>query len=287
MRSLFKFLSDHFHWLLFVLLEAASLALLFRQGGYQGSAWVSSANYVAGRAYEASSAVETFFSLGKANEELTMRNFYLERQVAQLRRLYAESTGDTLAPATGQSAILARYKLIAAKVVENSLDRPDNLITINRGSADGVRKDMGVVSGLGIVGVTYVVGTHYTVVLPVLNRNSRISCSLRGRGYFGYITWDGGDPSVAWLEDLPRHARFNRGDWVQTNGYSTIFPEGVLVGRTSTVYNSADGLSYRVKVELATDFARLRDVAVVSDTTIAERARIKIAARDTMALTNR
>lgn len=287
MRSLLQFLTDHFHWLLFVLLEVVSLALLFRQGGYQGSVWVSSANEVAGRVYEASSAVETYLTLGQANEQLTLRNFYLERQVGQLRRLYTQATGDTLRPATGQTELLARYHLIPAKVVENSLTGPDNLITINRGSDDGITKDMGVVSGLGVVGVTYMVGPHYTVVLPLLNSHSRISCTIRGRGYFGYITWDGSDPAEAWLEDLPRHARFRHGDWIETNGYSTIFPEGILIGRTATVYNSPDGLSYRVKVHLATDFARLRDVAVISDSTIAERARLKIAARDTMALTNR
>lgn len=170
------------------------------------------------------------------------------------------------------------------KVVTNELNRPDNLMTIDRGAADGVEVGMGVACGQGIVGITYLVSDHYSVLIPVLNTTSRISCAIRGRGYFGVLRWDGKDPNVAYLEDIPRHARFNRGDKVETNGYSSIFPPGVIVGKVSTVYNSADGLSYRVKVELFTDFGCIRDVVVISDKTIGERTRLLQAARDSLKL---
>lgn len=282
MRNLLEFLAKYNHWFLFVALEVVCAVLLFRYNSYQGSVWVSSANVVTGKVYEWDSAVESFFSLTRINEGLTLRNFYLERQVNQLSRLYAEATGDTAAAQRGELEALSRYKLIPAKVVSNSLDKEDNLITINRGLADGIERDMGVVCGMGIVGVIYLVSDHYSVVLPVLNTRSRISCAIRGRGYFGYLSWTGGDPSVAYLEDIPRHAHFKRGDWVETNGYSSIFPPGVLVGKIQQVYNSRDGLSYRMKVQLATDFGNLRDVCVISDKSIAERARLIEAARDSM-----
>lgn len=282
MRNLLEFLAKYNHWFLFVALEVVCAVLLFRYNSYQGSVWVSSANAVTGKVYEWDSAVESFFSLTRINEGLTLRNFYLERQVNQLSRLYGEATGDTAAADREELEALNRYKLIPAKVVSNSLDKVDNLITINRGRADGVETDMGVACGRGVVGVVYLVSDHYSVVLPVLNSKSRISCAIRGRGYFGYLQWSGGDPATAYVEDIPRHARFKRGDWVETNGYSSIFPPGVLVGKIEQVYNSRDGLSYRLKVRLATDFGNLRDVCVINDKGIAERARLMDAARDSI-----
>lgn len=282
MRNLLEFLAKYNHWFLFVALEVVSAVLLFRYNSYQGSVWVSSANAVTGKVYEWDSAVESFFSLTRINEGLTLRNFYLERQVNQLSRLYGEATGDTTAADREELEALNRYKLIPAKVVSNSLDKMDNLITINRGRADGVETDMGVACGRGVVGVVYLVSDHYSVVLSVLNSKSRISCAIRGRGYFGYLQWSGGDPATAYVEDIPRHARFKRGDWVETNGYSSIFPPGVLVGKIEQVYNSRDGLSYRLKVRLATDFGNLRDVCVINDKGIAERARLMDAARDSI-----
>ena len=97
MRNLLEFLSKSGHWLLFVFLEVISLVLLFQYNSYQGSVWITSANAVTGRIYEWESAVEAFFSLTRINEGLTMRNFYLERQVDQLSRLYTEATDDTTA----------------------------------------------------------------------------------------------------------------------------------------------------------------------------------------------
>ena len=282
MRNLLEFLSKSGHWLLFVFLEVISLVLLFQYNSYQGSVWITSANAVTGRIYEWESAVEAFFSLTRINEGLTMRNFYLERQVDQLSRLYTEATDDTTAAERYGLKLLEQYELIPAKVVSNSLHREDNLITINRGRADGVRTDMGVACGLGVVGVVYMVSEHYSIVMPVLNVNSRVSCTIRKRGYFGYLRWSGGDPTVAYVEDIPRHAHFKRGDWVETNGYSSIFPQGGRAGKIIQVYNSSDGLSYRLKVRLATDFGNLRDVYVLSDKSIAERAGLMEAARDSL-----
>ncbi len=282
MRNLLEFLSKYYHWLLFLVLEVVSFVLLFQYNSYQGSVWFSTSNAVVGKVYEVDAAIESFFSLTKVNENLTQRNFYLERQVNQLRRLYADMTRDTTAAERAELEFLGRYELIPAKVVSNSIDRADNLMTIDRGRKDGVEVDMGVACGNGVVGVVYLVSDHYSVVMPVLNCHSRISCSIRHRGYFGYLKWSGGDASIAYVEDVPRHAKFKRGDWVETSGYSSIFPPGVLVGKIVEVYNSRDGLSYKLKVHLSTDFGNVRDVCVISDKGIAERTRLMEAARDSM-----
>ena len=283
MKNLLEFLRQHFHWFLFVVLEALSVVLLFQYNSYQNSVWFSSANVLSGKVYEWTSAVETFFSLTKVNEDLTLRNFYLERQVTQLRRLYSEATEVVSVKERQELEMLERYKLIPAKVVTNELDKQNNLLTIDKGDTDGVEEGMGVACGQGVVGVVLKTSSHYSIVIPILNvESSRISCAIRGHGYFGVLRWDGRDAGIAYVEDIPRHARFKRGDWVETNGYSSIFPAGVLVGQIREVYNSRDGLSYRLQVRLSTDFGKLRDVVVISDKTIAERVRLMQAARDSV-----
>jgi rod shape-determining protein MreC len=289
MRNLLDFLIKYHHWFIFILLEVASGVLLLKYNSYQNSVWLSSANAVVGKTYQWESKVITFFDQSRLNEELTQRNFYLERQVDQLRRLYTDLTKDTTVMERQELQFLSQYQLIPAKVVDNSVNKLENLMTIDKGRADGVEVDMGVACGNGIVGVVYLVSNHYAVVIPALNvTSSRISCAIRGRGYFGYLHWYGGDPAVAYVEDVPRHAKFKLGEWVETSGFSSIFPSGVLVGKIEQAYNSSDGLSYKLKVRLSTDFSCLRDVCVISDKSIAERAALMQAARDSVQMkTNR
>ena len=285
MKNLLEFLGKYYHWVLFVVLEVISLVLLFQYNSYQGSVWFSSANVVIGRIYEWTSAVESYISMKEVNEDLTLRNFYLERQVSQLRRLYGEATKQKDPKEQQGLDFLSHYKLISAKVISNELNSANNLMTIDKGSADSIRVGMGVACGKGIVGVTYLVAPHYTVVSPVLNSSSsRISCAIRGHEYFGVLRWYGEDARYAFVEDIPRHARFKRGDWVETNGFSSIFPPGVLVGQIVEVYNSRDGLSYKLKVRLSTDFGNIRDVVVINDQAIEERLKLIQAAKDSLKL---
>ena len=288
MRNLLDFLYKYHHWLVFLVLEVVSVVLLFQYNSYQGSVWFSSASAVAGKVYELESKMTAYLSMAKENEELTMRNIYQERQLDQLRRLYAEATKDTTDMERKGLEFLSQYQLIPAKVVENSIHKLENLITIDKGRKDGVEPDMGVACGNGVVGVVYLVSDHYSVVISALNAaSSRISCAIRGRGYFGYLHWYGGDPSVAYVEDVPRHAKFKLGEWMVTSGFSSIFPSGVQVGKIEQAYNSSDGLSYKLKVRLSTDFGNVRDVVVISDKSIAERAALMQAARDSISFKQR
>lgn len=283
MRNLLEFLAKYNHWFVFLILEVVSMVLLFQYNSYQGSAWFSSANAVTGKLYEWDANVETFFSLTKVNQELTQRNAYLEQEVQKLSDSLVCVTKDSSIYRRDQFALLRNYRLIPAKVVANSIDKPGNLMTIDKGSADGIHKDMGVISGTGVVGIVYLVAEHYAVVIPVLNTKSNISCMIQNRGYFGYLRWKGGVSDLAYLEEVPRHAHFKLGDYVVTSGYSAVFPPGVRVGRILHVFNSADGLSYRVQLRLSTDFARLRDVCVIDDAAMKERLEIMRAAQDSIA----
>lgn len=282
MRNLLEFLAKYNHWFVFLILEVVSMVLLFQYNSYQGSAWFSSANAVTGKLYEWDANVETFFSLTKVNQELTQRNAYLEQEVQKLSDSLVCVTKDSSIYHRDQFALLRNYRLIPAKVVANSIDKPGNLMTIDKGSADGIHKDMGVISGTGVVGIVYLVAEHYAIVIPVLNTKSNISCMIQNRGYFGYLRWKGGVSDLAYLEEVPRHAHFKLGDYVVTSGYSAVFPPGVRVGRILHVFNSADGLSYRVQLRLSTDFARLRDVCVIDDTAMKERLEIMRAAQDSI-----
>ena len=283
MRNLLEFLAKYNHWFVFLILEVVSMVLLFQYNSYQGSAWFSSANAVTGKLYEWDANVETFFSLTKVNQELTQRNAYLEQEVQKLSDSLVCVTKDSSICHRDQFALLRNYRLIPAKVVANSVDKPGNLMTIDKGSADGIHKDMGVISGTGVVGIVYLVAEHYAIVIPVLNTKSNISCMIQNRGYFGYLRWKGGVSDLAYLEEVPRHAHFKLGDYVVTSGYSAVFPPGVRVGRILHVFNSADGLSYRVQLRLSTDFARLRDVCVIDDAAMKERLEIMRAAQDSIA----
>ena len=282
MRNLLDFFARHNHWFLFVLLEVVSFVLLFKYNSYQGSVWFSSANAVAGKVYDASSAVDQYFSLVDVNRKLTERNVYLERELARLTDTATVAAKDSTYMQRMQAGVLRKYKSVPARVVSNSLDKLNNFITIDKGTADGVGKDMGVACGLGVVGIVYLTAEHYSVVIPVLNSKSNISCSIRGRGYFGYLHWYGDRPDEAYLDDVPRHARFRIGDIVVTSGYSSVFPPGMLVGKIMRVYNSANGMSYRLRVKLSTDFGNLRDVCVINDSEMMEQMKLLEAANDSL-----
>ncbi len=282
MKNLLDFLARYNHWLLFIILEVASFVLLFQFNNYQGSVWFSSANAVSGKVFEWSASVEQFFALTKVNEALTQRNLLLEQQVRLLTDSIQQRDGAAAMPQSRQLQLLADYRLIPAKVVSNTVNRRDNFITIDKGAKDGVKKDMGVVCGNGVVGIVYLVSDHYSILLPVLNSQSNISCTIKGRGYFGYLHWTGGATNLAYVDDIPRHAHFKLYDLVVTSGYSSVFPPGILVGKILHVYNSSDGLSYRLNVKLSTDFANLRDVCVIDNTAMAERIQIMQAANDSI-----
>ncbi len=279
MWYLLEFLAKKYHYLLFLLLEIIGVVLLFRGNSYQGSVWLSSANTAAGKCYDMTSAVSSYFNLRDINRQLTTRNTLLEHQLQATNQQLEKLSPDTFA----MKALLPQgYHTIDARVVQNSITKKDNLLTIDKGSEDGVKKNMGVVSGTGVVGIVYLVGKHYSVVIPILNSHSNISCSIRDRGYFGYLNWDGGDARYAYMDDVPRYAHYKNGEIVQTSGYSAVFPPGLTVGKILHTYNSADGLSYRIKLELATDFARLHDVCVVDNSKSQEQLNILRQAQDSL-----
>lgn len=268
MKSLLDFLYKHNHWLLFLLLESISLVLLFSFNDFQGSIWMSSANAVSGSMFETKQKVSSYFGLREENDLLAEQNARLEEQ------LFALTQGiDSLRliELTQKLETGKPFDVIAASVVENSITRPDNYITINRGTDDGVEPDMGVISSSGVVGVTYKCSRHYTLVIPILNSKSNISCKVMPDESFGYLEWKGGDARSAMLSGVQRYANISEGDTVITSGHSTYFPEGLMVGTIEQLEPSNDNLLYNVTVMLNTEFSNLRHVFVIQNHDTEER----------------
>ena len=264
MRNLLNFLIKYNYWFLFLLLEVTSFVLLFRFNHYQQSVYFTSANGVAGKVYEISGGISSYFHLKSVNEDLLDRNMWLEQRVAFLEKSLQEQGLDSVKLYSMARLAPDDYRIFKANVIKNSLNKADNYITLDRGSSDGIRPEMGVVDANGVVGIVYKTSPRYSLVIPLLNSKSSISCKIVGSEYFGYLKWEGGDSRFAYLKDLPRHAEFNLGDTVVTSGYSTVFPEGVMVGTVDDMSDSHDGLSYLLKIKLATDFGKVSNVRVIS-----------------------
>ena len=264
MRNLLNFLIKYNYWFLFLLLEVTSFVLLFRFNHYQQSVFFTSANGAAGKVYEWSGAVTSYFYLKSVNEDLLDRNMLLEQRVAQLEKYLLDQGADSIKLNSLDHMAAGDYRIFKANVIKNSLMMADNYITLDAGEEAGIRPDMGVVDANGVVGIVYKTSAHYSLVLPLLNSKSSISCKIVGSDYFGYLKWEGGDSRFAYLKDLPRHAEFNLGDTVVTSGYSAVFPAGVMVGTVDDMQDSHDGLSYLLKIKLATDFGKVSNVRVIA-----------------------
>ena len=286
MHNLIEFIKKHFHWLVFLILESVSMVMLFRFNDYQASVWLTSANDLAARVNQKYSDIMAYINLGDVNKDLTMRNVMLQRQVSELRDALAYMGADSAIIDEKQRNALEGDDIIPATVTSNTITKANNYIVIDKGEADGVRSEMGVVGGGGIVGIVYLTGKHYSLVIPILNSKSSISCRIRGHNFFGYLSWNGGHPLVAYLNDVPRYARFKVGDYVETSGYSSVFPPGLFVGKILSIEDSRDGMSFSVKVNLATEFAKLRDVCVVSNRDKAEIDTLRIHAAEAEENTN-
>ena len=264
MRNLLNFFLKYNYWFLFILLEVISFALLFRFNNYQGSAFFTSSNQVAGMAYEAANNVTGYFHLKAINDDLVQKNVELELQMEHLRSALMELTSDSAGLERMKSDTLKGYDIYRANVINNSLTHVDNYITIDKGESDGVRSEMGVINGSGVVGIVYHTSANYSLVIPLLNSKSSISCKIKRSDYFGFLKWDGGSSLYATVKDMPRHSLFSLGDTIVTSGHSAVFPGGIPIGTVEDISDSHDGLSYLLKVKLFTDFGRLNDVRVIA-----------------------
>ena len=264
MNNIFQFLYKHLHWIVFIVLEIVCFLLLFSYNSFQGSVYLSTANKVTARLLNGRDKVTTYFDLAEQNRALAAHNAQLQQRVVELEMLNAQHHLDSLSTTKAIARIhRAGYHISPAQIIDKSVNKMDNYFTLDRGTADGVAPDMGVVGVDGIVGVVYKCTEHYSLVMPLLNSNSSISCKVLGNNDIGYLQWHGGDSRYAVLHDLPRYATVGQGDTIVTSANSSFFPEGVMVGVVDEAYPSADGLYVTLKVQLSTQFSSLEHAFVV------------------------
>lgn len=240
------------------------MTLLFRFNSYQGSIYFTAANGAVDKIDYLYHGVIDYIHLKDINRDLTDKNIALQMETEQLRQELAQATRDTTITERRMLTHLKGYHLIPAKVVSNSAERTNNYLVINKGSADGIKPEMGVISGGGAVGIIYLTSSRHSLVIPITNRKSSISCRVRGLNYFGYLQWNGDNLQKASVDDVPRYARIKKGQAIETSGYSAVFPPGIFVGNVVNIRNSSDGQSYCLDVNLGTNFANLSDVSVVA-----------------------
>lgn len=263
MNELFRFIVRNSKWFVFILLTVVSCALLLHDNPYRQHVYVTSAGKVTSQVYRSANALGSYFGLREINEDLNARNAALQAEVealkARLRDYTLAEYGDTLVRDSG----VAPFRFIVANVINNSISRPFNYITIDRGEADGVRPELGVIDGNGVVGIVSNTGTHSARVISLLNPNFRLSCKLKSTDFFGSLVWDGEVPDEALLEELPRHTVFQPGDTVVTSGYSAVFPAGLPVGVVMNNQSDRTQNFFTLRIRLLADFTTLGNVQVV------------------------
>lgn len=266
MQTILNFLIKHNHWFLFILLEGISFVLIVSFNNYQSAVMFTSANNMAGNIFETISDVNRYFGLKEENNSLVEQNARLMNEIEALKEELAEykdSTRLAVYMASGNSAKGFRY--MSARIVNSSYNKVDNYMTINKGSADGLEPEMGVLNDNGVVGIIYQTSDNFSLVIPLLNSKSNINCRVKGTNSHSALHWEDGDARYSYLVDLPRYAVFEKGDTVVTSGYSSIFPAGIPVGVIDNLEDSEDGLFYRARVELFVDFTSIDNVYIIGN----------------------
>lgn len=263
MRKLFAFLIRYSVVILFLILEIISFSLIVKNNDYQKSVFFSSSNTVLASVYAIGNSVVEFFYLKSANEGLAEENILLKNQLTELQNLI-ESGQQIIPPADNYHISPEReVRYILAKVINNSTNKAQNYITLNKGSRDGIIPDMGVINEDGVVGFVSQVSERFSVVLPILNPRFNIIGKFMRHNYSGPISWDGKDYRHANLNDIARHVEFSLGDSLVTSSYTKSFPEGIPIG-TVDDFSIGDGDTYYdIRLRLAVNFRTLSYVKVL------------------------
>ncbi len=282
MNNLLYFFIKARPWILFTVYAVIGCILLFNSNPYQHSVYLTSANSISTGVYNAATGVTSYFNLRNINEDLQRRNSDLELELLALKQQMLQFHDMEYAQTHPVDSALQRYNFILAHVINNSVHRPHNYITIQKGALDGIKPDMGVVDQNGVVGKVNVVGPHSARIISLLNNNLRLSCKVKSSNTVGSLVWDGDDYRVALLEEIPRHATFNKGDTIITSGYSTSFPEGIPVGVILGEKKGHDDNFHTLMVKLFTDFSKLSTVRIIVDNMAEELKVIEAATEQQM-----
>ena len=277
MKEIIKLILKYHFTIIFILLEAVSFSLIVQHNSYQRTVFSGHAASFFGSVSSFFSNMDDYLALKGTNDKLVAENTNLRNTIENLK--YSLSLLEKDSIAFDSAALQPSFRFKSAKIVNASSNKTKNYITINRGTMDGVAKEMAVCSGEGVVGVVQDASWHNAIILPLINTNSRVSAKLKKNGYYGSLQWDGNDYRYSYLKDIPFHVDVQQGDTIVTSGFSSIFPEGEILGYVETVdKETANFLS--IKIKLATDFKKISTVYVITNLKKSERQQLERANHD-------
>lgn len=259
MRSLINFLLRIHFLLLFIFIEVFSIYLLINNNNFHKARFVNLTRQVTGNFYTKTTKLKQYLSLAEENHRLAEENNRLLNIIESTYKsdeIFFRSVNDTI--------FNQRYMYTSARIINNSINKKHNFLTLNKGNQQGLRPEMAVVSDGSIVGIVKGVSKNYATVISLLNLDLRISSKVKKNGYFGSLNWDGKGYQTAILNEIPLHAAIQVGDTIITSGFSSIFPEGILIGFISD-FEEKKGSFYEIEVKLSTDFKSLGNVNVIGN----------------------
>jgi len=267
MRNIFLFIRRYFNFLLFLFIQGFCLFMVFNYNRFHNAVFMDIANEVTGRVYKQYNSVEYYFQLKKTNDSLVRANEMLYNKLKQdfeMPDTVNKITIDTLRIDSTES--YRKYLYQHAKVIGNSVSLPNNYIQLNRGSGQGLQKDMGVIDvNNAVVGTVIDISNNYAVVMSLLHRQSNISAKLKKTGEVGNIVWDGKSPNIVQLKEIGKNVKVSRGDSVITSGFSDKFPYGLLIGTIQDILVDKSTNVYTLKVKTAANFYTVQFVYIINN----------------------
>lgn len=256
MQQIFNFIYKNSNRLLFLLLLGISLFLSIQSHSYHRSEVISSANFISGGVYERINSVSEYLNLRTQNDALAQEN-------AKLRSLLFNKKDTTAIAKLDSLKGVKPNDIIVSKVIHNTFNTQENYLTLNSGSLQGVKPDMGVINSLGIVGIVDNTSENFATVISILNIKSHINAKLKKSNHFGSLGWDGKNTGFVQLTDVPRLASIRKGDTIVTGGQSIIFPENINIGTIDRIKIDNQTHYYTIEVKLFNDMTNLGHVYII------------------------
>jgi rod shape-determining protein MreC len=256
MRTLLRFIQKYSNLILFLFLEAIAVAFMVQSSNFQRSKLVGFNRQISGYLYSRVDGAREYFSLKEVNQQLADENLALRNRLDQLSSLMDSAT------VVSEYIEAVHYYYVPSRVVHNSVYKQYNYMTLDKGKKDGIFRDMGVISDRGLVGIVYESSNNFSTVIPVINRDFRLSVKIRSNNYAGILQWEGDSPLYAMLSEIPFHVDLREGDTIVTSGFSSIFPEGIMVGEIDA-FSLEQGNFYDIRIRLYNDFQQLYHVNII------------------------
>ena len=258
MRSIYYLISRFHVLILFVLLEIIALTLVFKSHKYQEVKFLNTSNFVAGNILGYVNSFYSFIHLGTNNKALMEENVRLKAQILYQNKY----TADSSLPKNSEQY---SFEYIPAKIVNNSINKNINYITLNKGTKDGIQKGLGVISSNGVVGVITNVSENFSVVMSVISIKSLIGVRHKNTNALGNLRWNGTDPYTLQVDNLSKTLPIKKNDTMVTAGFSSIFPPDIIVAKVKRLKPEESTSFYEMDVQLTNNINSLSYVYIVKN----------------------